>query len=677
MTDTSSFFTTHQSRDVPRNQWGQYLLPDPVSGEQEGWVRATTMAATMAEQYGLSIWKQRQVVWGLSRRPDLLTLASTITGPEDKKALGEIVKEAHVAAGTDAKANRGTAIHKAIQASENGAHHLVPEELRPHVTKYFEAMKRERLRVIPEYVERTVIVRQYHVAGTFDNLILCPDGRIRVGDKKTGRMDYSDVEFAVQMSLYANADAMFNYDTGRYEPMPEIAKDYAILMHIDPETGHTEIQRVNIAWGWVFARTAAEVMDIRKVKNIITPYVADEVFPENREAFGWSTADIPKPTDIPVVVSSAVPDGSFAVVPAWPNGVPLDANHHGGTVPGGIVNTISPVPAEFQAFWSDDRHDTDPEPAESVNGVPLEQYGKPSRWGCARGESCEMTGTDGLHSDGTVCLYGNARPGPVPEQTHADLTAAAIEAQKPSATPQSVMAAAGAPMGIDDAAVASTSGSNVDDLMHRLTKLKNKAAVQSVARELMTLVGAPDAIKLNQYQHKIASAIITLAWKSGVDIPGVDKDGKPFGRPTHEGPDPDAWKNGAAHTPKPGTTATEPEQPVTDFEAQERSAVESIRRAETLAHLKIMHDHFTENTRIGWTDTMQSAARTRAAELDGASELTPLEMIQGATSKETLAKAWSKATDDGRNKPGWTPEMEAAALAKQAQLTGVATSGNQ
>jgi hypothetical protein len=682
-TDTSSFFTTHQRRDVPRNQWGQYLLPDPVTGDTEGWVRATTFAATLAEQYGLSIWHQRQVVWGLSRRPDLLTLASTISGPEDKKALGEIVKEAHIAAGTDAKANRGTAIHKAIQASESGAHELVPEELRPHVTKYFEVMKREGIKIIPEYVERTVIVRQYHVAGTFDNLVLCPDGKIRVSDKKTGRMDYSDVEFAVQMAIYANADAMFNYDTGQYEPMPEIAKDYAILMHIDPVTGHTEPLRINIQWGWTFARTCAEVMDIRKVKNIITPYVSEthswgtqidgvpisvptaqstppSVLPNGvsetplrhvTRAIGQIAADAgvgsaaldsvrPQtlPNGVPVHVSSAVPSGQFAVVDGPViMGASTPNYQHGdrdirGTVPGGFVDSSSPVPEEFQAFWSDDRHDNE------------------SAW--------DVTDIDSPHA---------APP---------DLVAAAIEAQQPEATPQSVMAAAGAPIAEppDDQAVAELS--DVDGLMRRIVGLKSKAKVQAVARDLMDLVGEPGAIKLNQYQHKIASEIITQAWRAGIPIPGNDKDGKPFGVPAGPGPDPDAWKNNTAPAPK----SESPEQPVTDFEAQERAAVESIRSAPSLAHLQTMHDHYVNQTRIGWTDTMQAAARTRSAELDqqsGDTELSPLEMILGATSKATLAKAWSKATDNGQNRGGWTEEMQSAAMAKQSELSGVATSGNQ
>lgn len=693
--DTSSFFTTHQTRDVPRDQWGRYKLPGP-DGSEQSWTRATTFAATLAEQYGLRIWKERQVVWGLSRRPDLMTLASTIAGPEDKKALGAIVDEAHIAAGTEGKANRGTAIHRACQASEQGAHELVPEELRPHVGNYLSTMRDAGLQTLPEYVERTIIVNQYGVAGTFDNLVRCPDGKIRVLDKKTGRLDYSDTEFAVQMALYAHGDAMFNYTTGRYEPLPEIATDYAILAHIDPVSGHCELQRVNIEWGWVWARTCAEVMDIRKTKHTITPY-------------------IPKMTDAAIVAQlneelrtgqwvpggprgilgagDTVTAGQFAAMPVTPISQPgpdarVVAVNNGvlGTVPGGIVDTTSPVPPEFQAFWSDDRHDY-PELAEQVNGVPVAEYSTPNVHPCGRGEPCEFTGNEGLHVDGTVCLYGNARPGPIPPlSTHADLTAAAIEAQQPGATPESVMIAAGAPIAethesgeptVEAQDAAHSAESSFDDLVAKVDGHKGgKAAVQSIARRLMATLGIgpddPGSIKLNQYKVKIARAIVTLATARGVPIPGA-KDGDPnIGAPA--GPAP---TNSVSGPTAPKAPAERSGDEVTR-EAQIKTAVESIKMQGSIEGLGERHAYYTQTT-IGWTDEMQSAARTRAAELDaisGATELSPMEMIQGATSHKTLADAWNKATNNGDDMSGWTEQLNAAAMAKQTELAGIAGSGN-
>jgi hypothetical protein len=678
--DTSSFFTTHQSRDVPRDQWGRYELPDPTTGEKmKGWTRATTFAATMAEQYGLSIWKQRQVVWGLSRRPDLLTMAQTISGPEDKKALGAIVDESHIAAGTQAKANKGSAVHSACHAAERGAFEQVPEELRPHVAGYFAALKEHRLQVIPEYVERTVIVKSYHVAGTFDNLVRCPDGKIRVLDKKTGRLDYSDVEFAIQMALYANANAIFNYDTGRYEPMPEVAKDYAILMHIDPETGKAHPERVNIAWGWTWARTSAEVMAIRKTKSIVTPYVTDESVEAQ-----WSA--LPETDTVSPYLNNGNPQDYPARIP--------DEDRVIGTVPGGYVDSTSSVPSEFQAFWSDDRHDTDLEPAE-LNGVPVAEYGKPSTWPCSRGEACEFTGADGLHTDGTVCLVGNARPAPIPPGIVITQQGAVLAEDIAGMTLSGTCGCGGDdPGGHVDGCPNDThesgeptvesqdaAASNWDDLVAKIDKLKTKAAVQEVARNLMSRLGIkegdPGAIKLNQWKINLAKAAVTLAHKHGVPIIGPGDE--VLGVPTGPAPTNTTSRVGAQAPKAVGVGGAEVAADTALREEQVRTAVESIKMQGTIEGLQDRHAYYVQTT-LGWTDEMQNAARVRAAELDqqsGEVELTPLEMIQGATSKETLAKAWQKATDGGKNMNGWTDELNAAAIDRQSQLSGVATSGNQ
>ena len=709
MTDTSSFFTTHQTRDVPRDQWGRYKLPGP-DGQDKSWTRATTLAATIAEQYALRIWEQRMVVWGLSRRPDLLTMASTISGPEDKKALGEIVDEAHIAAGTKAKANRGTSIHRACQAAERGAFHEVPDELRPHVAKYFAAMKAGGLEILPEYVERTVIVSAYDTAGTFDNLVRCPDGKIRVADKKTGRMDYSDVEFAVQMSLYANADAMFSYDTGRYEPLPEIAKDYAILAHIDPETGDCELQRINIEWGWVWARTCAEVMAIRKTRHIITPYIAPEKA-AGVSPLAQARADVESVSTVfgrPLGPNDSVSrdvDGTFRVngqivgPPLEEPGPSPEAVQYQefAAAQGFVANPADPWGSvieqpgpdgmteeqRYHAFWAQP-FDSDDEPA-TVNGVPLEQFGAASKqWGCFSGQPCEFTGDEGLHSDGTVCLYGNARPNDHGFAKHeAQESAAYVAAQEP---------VPGECPEMDDAAIIAARGVAVtdpDELVATIDGLKGgKASVQNVARRLMDKLGLkegdPGAIKLQQYKIKIARAVVDLAHERGVSIPGP-KDGIPdFGVPS--GPAPTGESAGAPAPKKAqgdaGAAEVGPAQAVDSHREEKlRTAVESINMQTTIAGLQERHAYYS-GTSLGWTEEMQSAARTRAAAIEqeaGQSPLSPLEMIQGATSRQTLTMAWEKATNGGTNQSGWTEEMQAAANLKQTELSaapGVATSGS-
>lgn len=632
--DTSSFFTTHQTRDVPRDRYGRYMLPGP-DGQEKSWTRATTFAATLAEQYGLRIWKERQVVWGLSRRPDLLTMATTIAGPEDKKALGAIVDDAHVAAGTDAKANRGTAIHLACAAAERGAYGQVPAEFQKHVSRYLEAVRGAGLTIVPDWVERTVIVPQYEVAGTADNFVRCPDGRVRVLDKKTGRLDYSDTEFAVQMALYANAKAMRNFDTNTYEPMPEnLATDYAILANIDPESGHCELQRVNIAWGWTWARTCAEVRDIRQTKHVITPHITDGMdshamtpAQESRQPIMLTTSYNQQAANDADTVNRMQAFGATE----------SEVDQHltnNGAGPDGFTEE-----QRYHAFWSDDRHDF---PNELTDD-----------------ETC---GCGGIDPDGHV----DGCPNDVGVTVN----------EHPIETPQPVP-----PSPTETAAVASEGASqtdNVDAIATALNKL-SKAHSQAVARNLMAQLGIkegdPGSIKLNQYKSKVCAEIITLAHKHGVAIPGVKPEDPGFGMPTGPAPTSPAAPTGAQKASGERDTAeVDPGR-----EAMVRSAVGMIQSASSIENLQRLHAEYSK-TPLGWTEEMQNAARVQAAQIEaaaGESPLTPLEMIQGATSQETLAKAWQKATNGGTELSGWTEEMNGAAIAKQTELASLAPSGNE
>lgn len=572
MTDTSAFFAGARSaQQTDFDQYDRYMLPDE-SGEYSGWTRATTFASTLAESYGLRLWEQRMVVWGLSRRPDLLALANTVSGPEDKKALGAIVTSAHEAAGTKAKANLGDAVHKACEEYDRG--NPVPEMHQRDVSAYASALHDHGYTVLPEGIERIVIVPQYHVAGRFDRLVRCPDSKIRVLDIKTGNLDYASVEFAVQLSLYANASAVWDSQTKQYVPMPPIATDYAIIAHIPSGSAVCEMMRVNIDVGWALTRLCAEVRDAVKIKHLITP--------------------------MPRQVVTVGERGPEMFVPPMPRPQ---------TVPGGYVDTRSSVSAEYQAFWSDDRHDAD----NSSAPAPV--------------------------AESTSGATGPGAPASVPDETHADLTAAAAEAQREGATPQSVLAAAGAPVepSYDQAAA-------FEDMAQAIVKsAKGKAAVQQIARNLCASLNLPEStVKLNQQQIKIARAIVELANKQGVPVPGIALGNEPA-------------------APSVDQVAAE----VTD--AYRGTTLASIAAAPTVGSLQ----QIREITGSHWTEEMNEAARVRAEQLSavtGAVPLTPLQMIEGATSKQTLSLAWKVATEDGRMPDGWTPELHAAAQTKLQQL---------
>src|SRR5690606_41320127 len=70
----TSLFTTveHEPNgNIRRDQYGRYILPDPVTGEEKPWTRVTTLAGTLADRRGLEKWAQRNIVYGLGQRQDL------------------------------------------------------------------------------------------------------------------------------------------------------------------------------------------------------------------------------------------------------------------------------------------------------------------------------------------------------------------------------------------------------------------------------------------------------------------------------------------------------------------------------------------------------------------------------------------------------------------------------
>lgn len=613
MTNTSGFFSS-ATRDVPRDQWGRYKLPD-ADGNTSGWTQATTFAEALTEQFGLSIWKQRQVVYGLGKRPDLLALASTISGPEDKRALSEIVDAAHEAAATQFKANMGTAVHQACALAERSMTldlgqrpdplAAVPVEFREHVRGYLAAVRSAGFRIDPRYIERTVIVPEYHVAGTFDNAVVCPDGKYRILDKKTGNLDYAAIEFSVQLALYANAKAIRNYETNSYEPMPpNLATDYAVIAHIDLDTRLTTLYRVNIRQGWAWARLCAEVRDARQTKHVLTPLVTE--------------VGLGAPEYAPVQ-----PSGSQVIT--------LDGSPLAHTVYTAQSVQLPPSPIQQatatapDSFW-DLPHDEDDDSGHP--GVTVNEHGT-----------------------GGVTVNEHPMPVASPPFTPPASAAAPVVASAPNMVGPT---AESMPSSGSESTIVLPED-ELDSLADSIVKgCKTKARLQQLARDTMAEASSrsgteitetsPGGIKLSQYQIKIAKAVVLMSVRWNIPLPTFEK-------------------------PRAAKTEATPEQT-----AEEKNTLLKLKMVRNCPSKQGLVE-YRANIGDRWDDAFQNAARVRFAELDaiekaaGGVPIGPAEMIAGATSPETLQIAWRKATNEGANPEGWTAELKSAAETRMDELT--------
>lgn len=258
----------------------------------QAWTRATTVANTLADRYGLEKWAKRNVALGLGLRPDLVARAASCT-PEDRKTLEDIVSQAEEAARARSGANIGSALHDFTERIDRGEDFNVIPPWDKDVAAYKTTLARHNIRVLDGWIERVVIVPQVKVAGTLDRIVTVNGDGPYIADLKTGSLDYSMGEIAVQLSLYAGAthawkgtakeadnrrDRWGRYltpdiDTNpdEYEPMPAVSRDKAIVIHLPAGEAKCTLHWVDIAAGREAVRKAMWVREWRKRKDLSTP----------------------------------------------------------------------------------------------------------------------------------------------------------------------------------------------------------------------------------------------------------------------------------------------------------------------------------------------------------------------------------------------------------------------
>ena len=258
-----------------RDRYGRYLIPDPDTGKERPWTRATTWAKTCSDTFGLTKWELRMTALGLAKRPDLLAQVATVTDPDDrdaKKLLDGVCEDAKEAAGSSIRRNLGTALHAMTEHIDAGRDFTVPDAHRADIDAYRAAVA--DLTIDPRHIERIVTVPSLGIAGTFDRLVT-HDGRLMVADLKTGKdVLYGMGEIAIQLALYANAATIYDAATGTHEPMPEVSKATALVFHLPVGNGECTIYEVDIAAGWEMAQVCGTVRDWRKRKNLAQVTIA-------------------------------------------------------------------------------------------------------------------------------------------------------------------------------------------------------------------------------------------------------------------------------------------------------------------------------------------------------------------------------------------------------------------
>ena len=254
---------------VRRDRWGRYLVVPPEGSKPVGYTRATTIAKTLDDQGALMAWGKRMVGIGLTQRPDLLTELS-ITDTGDKKALDRICEKAAEAGGATVRRELGTAVHSIFERHWTDEMFTVPEPYRPDVQAVETALANAGLSVVEGFHERIVVDDANKIAGTFD--LLVTNGRVQyIADLKTGSsVKYGSLAFAIQLAIYANADALYTQGAAEdgsqdvREPMPAVSLLRGVIIHVQPGSGICELHEVDLEAGAQALKVALQVRELRK-----------------------------------------------------------------------------------------------------------------------------------------------------------------------------------------------------------------------------------------------------------------------------------------------------------------------------------------------------------------------------------------------------------------------------
>lgn len=252
-----------------RDRWGRYKLTDPTNpdGEVHPWTRATTLAGTLDDSYGLTQWKMRTVVLGLTKRSDLLDLAYA-SDPDDKQQLDSLCEDALKAAEADTKANQGTALHKFTARLDEGKLARAPKQWKPDLDAYLAFKEDKGIQTAPVFIERITAVPSLGVAGTMDRVVK-HEGEPKIADLKTGSLNHKGLSISMQLAIYAHGEGLWDMEHGKWEPMPPVSLTEGLVLHLPAGQAAPALYRVDLELGWKLAQLAFQVREWRKRKDLL------------------------------------------------------------------------------------------------------------------------------------------------------------------------------------------------------------------------------------------------------------------------------------------------------------------------------------------------------------------------------------------------------------------------
>lgn len=275
---------------------------NPRTGKEQSWTRASSFASALDNPYGLMRRDGRNIVMGMSRRPDLARMALTGATADDVSKVDELVTTAKEVMASSAKANEGTAAHAAITRAWQHPDEPVPEEYVLLVKAFASALKEHGLTI--RDAAQKVMNLAYNSIGEFDFVLEEVDGSLVIGDAKSGKLEQAKRKFAVQLAMYDGAEFIIKKN-GSVVPMPYgLAHTHGVLIHLDLEHNAVSVYRIDLRIGRYGAGLAEQVRQWHTL-DPLSPYVQ----PVYRSDRSNSVGPAPQAIDRGVTVNEHGEDG--------------------------------------------------------------------------------------------------------------------------------------------------------------------------------------------------------------------------------------------------------------------------------------------------------------------------------------------------------------------------------
>lgn len=272
---------------------GRYRLPHPETNKATSFSRTTTFVKLASDHRALTLWELRSALVGLSRQPDILDQVTGLDVKKDRDRLNALADMAKDAAGAKDRASTGTKLHKWTEEVDSGrlALEQVPDEFRTDVRRYREVLEASGYRVVPHLIERTTVVAELGVVGTFDQVWQAPDGRYVIVDKKTGELTYGQLEIAAQLAVYAhgaNRHGVAEWDPAMgdaddpaawvWRPLRDadgnritVDETRAVVVHMPQDGRGITLLEVDLATGWEHVQVCDRVRAANRIKSTMSP----------------------------------------------------------------------------------------------------------------------------------------------------------------------------------------------------------------------------------------------------------------------------------------------------------------------------------------------------------------------------------------------------------------------